>query len=218
MQNNLKEHFKTEFYKLRSERNMSQAAFAEFLGISRPTVGFYENGQRLPDAETLGKICRKCGVSADYLLGLSNSWSLDVDEQTAVKTTGLSTKAIKVLRYLNRSQIDNVFSDDVEINHQTLNFINRELELYYDQIDLDETHEVRGLLTVFFEMEQYVHSDLIKRSLAEGEDEKKSHFITLEGYINEILTVKELYQEYVFKLIRKHLDSLINNRISKEKR
>ena len=50
----------------------SQAEYAKFLGISRATVGFYENGERVPDANVLKKICEACEVTADYLLGLSN--------------------------------------------------------------------------------------------------------------------------------------------------
>lgn len=37
--------FAERFAQLRGE--MTQGEFAEFLGISRPTVGFYENGTRL---------------------------------------------------------------------------------------------------------------------------------------------------------------------------
>lgn len=51
---------------------MSQAEFAAYLGISRPTIGFYENGTRYPDAYVLNQIASKCHVSADWLLGLSD--------------------------------------------------------------------------------------------------------------------------------------------------
>lgn len=50
--------FAERFAQLRGE--MTQAEFAEFLGISRPTVGFYENGVRLPDALLLCQIAEKC--------------------------------------------------------------------------------------------------------------------------------------------------------------
>ena len=61
--------FKDNFRELRRERDMSQAQFAVFLGLSRQTVGFYEKGERSPDAKTIGIISKKCGVSADWLLG-----------------------------------------------------------------------------------------------------------------------------------------------------
>ena len=62
--------FTESFRELQGER--SNTEFAAFLGISRQTVGFYFNGDRVPDALTLVKISQRCGVSADWLLGLSN--------------------------------------------------------------------------------------------------------------------------------------------------
>ena len=61
--------FTERFRELQGAR--SNTEFAEFLGISRQTVGFYWNGDRAPDAVTLTKISEKCNVSSDWLLGLS---------------------------------------------------------------------------------------------------------------------------------------------------
>lgn len=88
--------FKERFTQLRG--NMTQAQFADFLGISRPTIGFYESGSRIPDAIGVRNIAEKCKVSADWLLGLSDVRSPDMDLQSACKYTGLSEKAIDVLR------------------------------------------------------------------------------------------------------------------------
>ena len=85
--------FAARFAELRGER--TQAEFAEFLGISRPTVGFYENGERIPDAFVLKQIAERCGVTTDYLVGLSDnktSGSADIG-----KITGLSDEAIESL-------------------------------------------------------------------------------------------------------------------------
>lgn len=91
--------FAARFAELRGER--TQAEFAEFLGISRPTVGFYENGERIPDAFVLKQIAERCGVTTDYLVGLSNVKTTDRDLQTINNVTGLSEEAISVLEDLN---------------------------------------------------------------------------------------------------------------------
>lgn len=91
--------FAARFAELRGER--TQAEFAEFLGISRPTVGFYENGERIPDAFVLKQIAERCGVTADYLVGLSNVKTTDRDLQTINSITGLSEEAISALENLN---------------------------------------------------------------------------------------------------------------------
>ncbi len=86
--------FEQRFYELQGE--MTQGEFAVFLGISRPTVGFYENGDRIPDALTLRQIAEKCNVPVDWLLGLTDNKSKgNVDIGT---TLGLSDTAIEQIR------------------------------------------------------------------------------------------------------------------------
>lgn len=84
--------FADRFIELRGKR--TQGEFARFLGISRPTVGFYESGQRIPDALVLRQIAEKCNVSADYLLGLTNEKTPEQDIQAICKKTGLSEKSV----------------------------------------------------------------------------------------------------------------------------
>ena len=86
--------FSDRFRSLRGEQN--QETFADFLGISRPTVGFYENGTRIPDAITLLHIAKKCKVTTDYLLGLTKN---STPETAYVEEAlGLSTDAIISLK------------------------------------------------------------------------------------------------------------------------
>lgn len=46
--------------------------FARKLGIPQATVDRYLKGQRSPNGEAVVKICRSAGVTADWLLGLSD--------------------------------------------------------------------------------------------------------------------------------------------------
>lgn len=75
---------------------MSQEEFARFIGMSRPTVGFYENGERVPDALGLCQIAERCGVSSDWLLGLSEYTETDSRNATA-EDLGLTENAVRVL-------------------------------------------------------------------------------------------------------------------------
>lgn len=76
---------------------MSQEEFGEFIGVSRPTVGFYENGERLPDALVLCQIAERCEVSADWLLGLTHIQSPDAEAKQVANYTGLSERALSNL-------------------------------------------------------------------------------------------------------------------------
>lgn len=86
--------FAERFNALRGRQ--TQAEFADFLGISRPTVGFYENGERIPDALILKQIAERCGVTTDYLVGLSDNKT--IEGSNIAKDTGLSDKAINVFK------------------------------------------------------------------------------------------------------------------------
>ena len=99
--------FQERFKELRGK--MTQSQFAEKLGISRPTVGLYESGARIPDAEVLRDIADKCQVSSDYLLGLSEVQSGDPNFQVACKYTGLTEEAVFCLQRL--PSIGNAFSE-----------------------------------------------------------------------------------------------------------
>ena len=79
--------FQERFTLLCKEHGSNNTDFAEFLEMSRQTVGFYLNGDRVPDALNLKKIAEKCNVSADWLLGLSGTKSTDIDMKKICKKT-----------------------------------------------------------------------------------------------------------------------------------
>lgn len=85
--------FRTKFY----ESNLTQEALAKELGVSRPTVFGWFEGKNLPDILSLEKIARYFGVSADFLLGLSDVESPDISTRAAVEYTGLSEGAVERL-------------------------------------------------------------------------------------------------------------------------
>ncbi len=139
--------FAKRFQFLRRSRQLSQDEFAKFLGISRPTVGFYENGTRLPDALILQQIAEKCCVSSDWLIGLSNIDKIPpksefpiVDQMTAKfykKFSNLAEEANnRELFGLFQNLLD-IFPD--HIGHCTDNAIARcmwvlkHIELFYDK-------------------------------------------------------------------------------------
>lgn len=57
---------------LREERNLLQKDVASYLNITTSAYGFYEQGKRNPDMETIKKLADFFNVSADYLLGRIN--------------------------------------------------------------------------------------------------------------------------------------------------
>ena len=52
---------------LREERKLTQEELARALGVSRSTIGMYEQGKREPDFETEEKLADFFNVTLDYL-------------------------------------------------------------------------------------------------------------------------------------------------------
>lgn len=52
--------------------NESQTSFAKRIGTKQTTYSAWERGEKAPPANSIALICKACGVSSDYLLGLSD--------------------------------------------------------------------------------------------------------------------------------------------------
>lgn len=64
--------FKDRFYELRKERGIGQNKLSDELGVSNAVISYWETGRNEPTLQLLKKICIYFGVSADYLIGLSD--------------------------------------------------------------------------------------------------------------------------------------------------
>ena len=59
---------------LRIERGLKLKEVAEYLNVTIRTISRYEDGTREPSVDSIKKYCRLFDVSADYLLGLTDSY------------------------------------------------------------------------------------------------------------------------------------------------
>ena len=95
----------------------SQTEFAKYIGLSRQTLGFYLNGDRIPDAEGILKICKACNVSSDWLLGIADPDNSSSDEKIRMVSqyTGLSNEAVERLESIKsyRFSPSNILSEIV---------------------------------------------------------------------------------------------------------
>lgn len=82
---------------LRDERGESQEDVAKGIGESRETVRNWEVGTRKIKAESIVKLSEYFGVTADYLLGLSDVKTTEKSIQIACDVTGISEDSIFTL-------------------------------------------------------------------------------------------------------------------------
>lgn len=87
----------TRIMKLRGQ-NETQQQLADSLGVSRSLVKAWENNDRPIRSDDLAKLASHYGVSADYLLGLSEYKTSDFNLRNACEFTGLSETAMHQLK------------------------------------------------------------------------------------------------------------------------
>lgn len=74
--------FDERIKELRSSLGINQVEFGRRLHVTKQCVSNWENGNIQPSIDMLIKIASTFSVSADYLLGLSNCCTLDVEGLT----------------------------------------------------------------------------------------------------------------------------------------
>ena len=57
---------------LRLERNLTQQALAQDLGVTQPAIQRWEASLQIPNIQICSKIAQYFGVSLDYLAGLED--------------------------------------------------------------------------------------------------------------------------------------------------
>lgn len=85
---------------LRKEHGCTIEQFADMVGISKSTLGYYENDKRMPDIEILARIANVLNVNADYLIGRTNTTVRKGKMKTVCEFTGLSDRAAEYLSEL----------------------------------------------------------------------------------------------------------------------
>ncbi|MHB1684836.1 MAG: helix-turn-helix domain-containing protein [Bacilli bacterium] len=87
--------------KARSNSGFTQQQIADYIGIKRESISYFENGQREIDMLTLQKISDLCGYSMSYFVSPENV--SDVPQVSAAfRTQDLSTDDLEVLAWAKR--------------------------------------------------------------------------------------------------------------------
>ena len=122
---------------LRHEKNLLQKDIANYLNISTSAYGYYEQGKRNFDSDTIKSLADFFDVSTDYLLGRTNNkkgyanckseLSDDNSEfknygelETKIKERLLSEKIIVEDEHISQDILDKVFKYGIEATIEIL--------------------------------------------------------------------------------------------------
>ncbi len=92
--------------RLRTQRGISQIDLAAKLGVSKSVISSYENGVHLPPYDVLIKISVLFDVSTDYLLGLTNHQTVNVDGLSNIQIEAVSLIVNELKRHKNIANSD----------------------------------------------------------------------------------------------------------------
>ena len=70
--------FSTRLRELRLNKGLRQEQVAKLIGVNKSAISTYENDSRQPSFEILVRLANLYRVSTDYLLGQTNSRSVDL--------------------------------------------------------------------------------------------------------------------------------------------
>lgn len=83
------------------ERKVNQKELADNIGVTRQVISQYCNGITSPNVDTLRSISEFFHVSSDYLIGISNTPTVDIADKAIHDITGLTDPAIKTIKLWN---------------------------------------------------------------------------------------------------------------------
>lgn len=110
---------------LRSNRLLSQTDLANKLGRKREEITMYETGARNIDINTLKEVAKIFNVSTDYLLGITEFESINIDNIAIHNLLGLSDEAINNLIRLNKYHSNSILD--------TINYLLEQEKLFPDE-------------------------------------------------------------------------------------
>ena len=103
MSENLRNLISVRVRETREALSLTQKQFAEKLGVSRSTICLYEAGTSMPDAEFMHNLAQIAPFNAEYLLGLSDVKTHQMDIRDICRQTRLSEAAVRQLERYGKS-------------------------------------------------------------------------------------------------------------------
>ncbi|BDG37573.1 hypothetical protein PcaKH15_34790 [Parageobacillus caldoxylosilyticus] len=89
---------------MRKQQHWTQEQLAQYLNISRSQISKWENGDLLPDVQSLQKLSNLYNVSIDFLIGRDSSKKELLREvRRWYQTDDISEKTLDIINYLKQN-------------------------------------------------------------------------------------------------------------------
>ncbi len=136
--------FSERLRELLDENHDTRTNLASKLGVSRQAVSNYCLGTSEPSVEKLIKISKIFNVSTDYLLGITDTPTVDIKLRQICNYTGLSEEAINNICKINKFTDSHILSKMIEHNdfivlfHFVITYLYNKDVNHYQSSDIDK--------------------------------------------------------------------------------
>lgn len=168
-------------------------------------------GDRTPSAANIKSICEMFSVSSNWLLGMDpiGSYSPKIEDRAISEKTGLSSGSIEVLQYLHNAPKG---SPVRHFGRNTVNFINRVLEDYLEEIgdDLLKEEYLRDNVPIVFSyLEEWITGCGFAETLEEIMAPSFTHRSLLKSMRRvDLMRIDDMFRSVTMSNIMKCLEDL----------
>lgn len=193
MSNQITKKFADNLQDLISDSKKSIKDLAKEIGIPSGSLSKYQNDNAEPGIENFTKIAKYFNVSTDFLLGLTDVKSTDLDIRDISEKTGLSEESIYNLkRVFNHAPSKEVVQSKYLVAHNYRYILNPILESeFLGQF----VHEAEIL------SRQYTALRDIYRSDEEYQESKNKHAKETEEFNFHVYQLQEITKDLIIRII-----------------
>ena len=152
--------------KARKELGLNQKELAKKANIAEPTLSRYENGYREPKAGTISQIAEALGISADYILGITDT--IEVINKDENNLEVLKDCINKFRKRLGHNKVDEYINLLEEGKYEEL--VEKYLVEYYDSLYMHSVDKYKYNEVINFDNVDVAVEEVIKfhKSAMEG--------------------------------------------------
>lgn len=116
MNNNISKAIGTRINSVLAIKNKHQKDLAHHLGVKDNVVSYWCSGVRTPNTEQIIEISKFLDVSADYLLGLVDVSTTDLETKRICNSIGLTYEAVETLQAGAKHQITDYLNEVINLS------------------------------------------------------------------------------------------------------
>lgn len=179
---------------LRVENGITQSELADKLGCKRQKIADWEREKASPSINDLIPLSEVFNVSIDYLMGITDVKTTDIDIKNICEYTGLNENSVSILHEIYTSSIDNICEYFDIVNKSITSLYIFEMALFIQRYHKSLSQKYK------IEKEKKLISPIPIEITKENKQEWKTRFAHHLEISNKIMQIDEKADICMFRL------------------